>query len=221
MFSAPTRIALLGVFIAIGVGHYAARQPQVVYAHTNRCVVEVVSFKPDGERLVVDGSGTGVFINRRGTVLTAAHVVDLSPIATIVTADGVAHKYVRIAVDEKKDLALLVPIKKMRSPCVSVGNQPLIGDTVYVIGFPSGFDKVFTTGMVAGGKFRLVTSAPIAQGSSGGPVLDSVGELIGVVSVFYKPNREVTVWQGFTGSTTYDNLTSFLGEYEPLTSKQR
>ena len=135
------------------------------------------------------GVGSGFFV-RPNLIATNKHVISKA-------AGGVV-KRVRddtkfdiegvMATDEKHDLAIL------RVSGSSVSTLPLgdsdsvsIGDVVYVVGNPEGFEGTFSDGVISGvrgsnsdnGK-RLQMTAPISPGSSGGPVLNTRGEVIGV-----------------------------------------
>ena len=93
-----------------------------------------------------------------------------------------------MATDEKHDLAIL----RVSGSSISIlplgdSDSVSIGDVVYVVGNPEGFEGTFSDGVISGvrgsnadnGK-RLQMTAPISPGSSGGPVLNTRGEVIGV-----------------------------------------
>ena len=94
-----------------------------------------------------------------------------------------------LAVSEKHDLAI-VGAQGFTAPALLLGNSDTvrIGDTVYVVGNPDGYVGTFSDGLVSAirsdgagwGKGALIQiTAPISIGSSGGPVLNSQGEVIG------------------------------------------
>ena len=98
------------------------------------------------------------------------------------------------AANEANDLALLKVSVHGINP-LDLGNSDAvqIGETVYVAGNPLGFEGTFSDGIIsgrrdsAGKKERLQMTAPISPGSSGGPVLNRKGEVIGVSTSLYNP----------------------------------
>ncbi len=88
-------------------------------------------------------------------------------------------------VDLEADLAVLEVEESLGIAIPLASNEPEIGETVFAIGTPKGLEGTFSTGIVSGfrdhaGIGHLQISAPISPGSSGGPVLNSIGEVIGV-----------------------------------------
>lgn len=136
----------------------------------------------------VIGTGTGFYVGP-DKVVTNAHVI--APCNGIVTASG-APMELR-AVDSGRDLALLyTPVEAAAWMPLGPEESPLLGSPVRVLGFPFGgayHDGVsVTSGLVSArgaswvGPERLMISAPIQPGNSGGPVLATSGEVIGVVT---------------------------------------
>ena len=133
------------------------------------------------------GFGSGFFV-RDNLIVTNYHVIEgaargtakLVGKFTTYTIEGVT------ATDKTNDLALL----KVTAPGIKplpLGNSTdvKIGETVYVAGNPKGLEGTFSNGIISSlrdknTKERLQMTAPISPGSSGGPVLNSKGEVIGV-----------------------------------------
>ena len=149
---------------------------------------------PPGEAMplpepgTVIGTGTGFYVGP-DKVITNAHVI--APCNSVVTAAG-APMELR-AVDSGRDLALLyTPVEAAAWMPLGPEETPLLGSPVRVLGFPFGgayHDGVsVTSGLVSArgaswvGPERLMISAPIQPGNSGGPVLSTAGEVIGVVT---------------------------------------
>src|SRR5215471_14645637 len=91
-----------------------------------------------------------------------------------------------VAVDSPRDLAI-IKVKGVKGKPLTVGDSKAVGvgDDVYAIGNPEGLEGTFSTGMVSSVRKRgddslIQITAPISAGSSGGPVLNSTGEVIGV-----------------------------------------
>ena len=135
-------------------------------------------------------SGTGFFINGRGQVLTAAHVVHDCP-AISVKADGKAIDAKLIAESLLLDLAVIeTGTSSAHSIPLRIGTAYDLGEGVTNVGYPlegvlAGSPNV-TRGNIssraalAGSLGQFQFSAPVQPGSSGGPVVSDAGELLGV-----------------------------------------
>ncbi len=131
--------------------------------------------------------GSGFFV-KEDVVATNLHVIEgaASGYAKIV---GKKPKYDIagfVAIDRYRDLVLL-KLKKIKAPTLTLGdsNDVSVGDEVYAIGNPQGLEGTFSKGIVSsirkvGEDSLLQITAPISPGSSGGAVLNTNGEVIGV-----------------------------------------
>ena len=140
------------------------------------------------------GRGSGFFV-RRNLIATNFHVIDGASGATVKVVNK-EPKYRIIGVtatDEKNDLALLkVAIHGITPLPLGNSNMVQIGEDVYVVGNPKDFEGTVSNGIISGrrekgGEERLQMTAPISPGSSGGPVLNLKGEVIGVSVSLYNP----------------------------------
>lgn len=97
------------------------------------------------------------------------------------------------AVDEQDDLALLVVYKFKTRPLALAKNGVAVGDPIYVAGNPEGLEGTFSQGIVSAlrGRAYVQITAPISHGSSGGPVLNSRGEVVGVATVMLKEGQNL------------------------------
>lgn len=90
-----------------------------------------------------------------------------------------------VGIDKVRDLALL-SVEAMAPPLRLAGSEPAeIGDSVYAVGNPEGLEGTFSQGLISGIRHLgsdsiLQITAPISPGSSGGPVLDSKGQVVGI-----------------------------------------
>ena len=133
------------------------------------------------------GLGSGFFAGPGGKIVTNFHVIRGSTEAVVVTADKVEHKDVEvIAVDRARDLAVLrIGARGQRPLPLGDAKAAGVGERVVAIGNPLGFGDTISDGLLSGvrdfgGISILQISAPISPGSSGGPVLNDRGEVIGV-----------------------------------------
>ena len=133
------------------------------------------------------GFGSGFFV-RDNLIATNYHVIEGAARGTAklvgqfstYTIEGVT------ATDKTNDLALLkVTMYGIKPLPLGNSSDVKIGETVYVAGNPKGLEGTFSNGIISSrrdqyAKERLQMTAPISPGSSGGPVLNSKGEVIGI-----------------------------------------
>jgi S1-C subfamily serine protease len=140
-------------------------------------------------------TGSGVAIAAGGEVLTNAHVVEACQSIKLTFGDGSSESADLVARDEKNDLALLRIKRKFDPARIAVfrdGPPVRPGDSIVVLGYP--LSGVLATGpnLTVGNVSALAglgddtryiqISAPVQPGNSGGPLLDSSGHLIGIVT---------------------------------------
>lgn len=176
-------------------GRVAATPVGEIYAEASSAVVSIRVRTGAG-----GGSGTGFLLDRNGTLVTNAHVVNGAKTVQVRFDDEARAVTAEVlATDVSTDLAVLrvsrsaipsdvEPLKLARSVDVEVG------DTAIAIGYPLGLDRTATSGIVSGLKREIQapngfsideviqTDAPINPGNSGGPLLDGAGRVIGVNS---------------------------------------
>jgi serine protease Do len=145
---------------------------------------------PRDEALVQNSLGSGVIVTNEGHIITNNHVVDQVDEIEVQLSDGQTKKARVVGADEQVDLAVLKidnpgvkPLKLADSDTV----QP--GDFVLAIGNPFGFEETVTEGIISS-KGRpnrsdffgelLQTDAAINPGNSGGPLINLLGEVIGI-----------------------------------------
>jgi putative serine protease PepD len=153
------------------------------------------------------GFGTGVIVADNGTILTANHVVAGGGTITVTFADGTTANATVAAADPKLDIAALTPA---RLPQVVVpatlGGGAGVGASVVAIGNPLGLTDSVSAGVISGldrtadtndGKFSglIQFDASVNPGSSGGPLLDAHGLVIGIVVSLAAPDGQ----DGFAG----------------------
>lgn len=142
-------------------------------------------------------SGSGSIIAAEGLVLTNEHVVrdSRSGGVSVKTADGRDYTGQVIATDRKNDLALvrLNSNQRLRRIKLADPNSIRVGQQVYAIGSPFGLSGTLTTGILSRIDEKdgdLQTDAALNPGSSGGPLLNSEGQLIGVNKAIISSSRE-------------------------------
>ncbi|MGB0562817.1 MAG: S1C family serine protease [Spirulinaceae cyanobacterium] len=163
------------------------------------------------------GGGSGSIITAAGLVLTNEHVVSRASRGrvTVITASGDRHPGQVIATDRTHDLAIVQIRSSKTFPTVSLSQRDSVrvGQQVYAIGSPFGLSGTLTSGILSriAPNGDLQTDAAINQGNSGGPLLNSQGELIGVNKAIVTPNRG-NVGIGF--ATSVAQVKAFLGQHQ-------
>ena len=149
---------------------------------------------PRQERL--RGQGSGFVIDKSGTVLTNAHVVDKADRVTVTLNDGSIFPGEVLGTDEVTDLAVVkINTKGVNLPAAALGDSDAVkvGDWAIAVGNPLGFDNTVTLGIISTLKRSsaavgipdkrldfIQTDAAINPGNSGGPLLNGLGEVIGI-----------------------------------------
>lgn len=164
-----------------------------LYERINPAIVCVDSQVSDGI-----SCGTGCIIHKNGIILTSAHVVDIgkSVIVTMSNGQDYTAKVIK-RFGENKDIALLKITVPTELKTVKLGDSEKIkvGQKVLAIGNPFGFNGTLTQGIISRidySKNRIQTDAAINPGSSGGPLLNKNGEIIGINQAIYNPDNNIS-----------------------------
>ena len=146
--------------------------------------------------------GSGVIVADSGLILTANHVVAGGGAVTVTFADGTTSSATVAGANPKLDVAELVPAKLPQVVVpATVGGGADVGASVVAIGNPLGLTDSVSTGVISGldrtadtsnGKFTglIQFDAAVNPGSSGGPLLDAHGRIIGVVVSLATPDGQ-------------------------------
>ena len=151
----------------------------------------------------VEGAGSGFLIDADGHILTNYHVVQGAQTIQVTFGDHSTYKARMIGADTVNDIALIqIEAKERKLVPLRLGDSRSIqvGQRVLAIGNPFGFQGTLTTGVVSSlgrtvqtGENTFIdeaiqTDAAINRGNSGGPLLNSRGEVIGINSAIYSPS---------------------------------
>lgn len=146
------------------------------------------------------GLGSGVIVTADGYVLTNEHVVSGAQKVTVELGDGRSFEAKIVGTDKPSDLAV-VKIAASGLPTLPLGDSDAarVGDVVFAVGNPLGIGQSVTMGIVSAkgrmsggggeGAFEdfIQTDAPINQGNSGGALVNTRGELVGINSQILSP----------------------------------
>lgn len=151
-----------------------------IYQQASPEVVLIEVFDSEGHKRA---QGSGFLASENGSVITNYHVMRGAYQATAKFADGTAAPVMGVVgYDQNRDVAV-VRIAKSTSVFLRLGDSDHIhvGQRIVAIGSPMGFQNTLSEGIVSARRGGLIQmSAPISPGSSGGPILNTVGEVIGV-----------------------------------------
>ncbi len=160
----------------------------VLYDRVRPAVVVIVTFDARGRPL---GQGSGFYVDSMGTVVTNDHVVHVPGVDSI----GILQDDEQVAVtdrierfDRNHDLAILRSGMTPRAYIPLASATPRVGSRVYAIGNPQGQGWTLSDGLVSAirpvsGYDYIQTNTAISSGSSGGPLVDSAGRLVGVTTL--------------------------------------
>lgn len=164
-----------------------------IYEKINPAIVSIDSHVSDGI-----SCGTGCIIDKRGIILTSAHVVDVGNNVVVTMFNGQDYNAKVIQrFGENKDIVLLKIDVLADLKTVKLGDSEKIkvGQKVLAIGNPFGFNGTLTQGIISRidyAKNRIQTDAAINPGSSGGPLLNKNGEIIGINQAIYNPDNNIS-----------------------------
>jgi S1-C subfamily serine protease len=159
-----------------------------VYERTHEAVFYVRALSEDG---LLNAAGTGFFVTPEGYALTAAHVIRDASSVNVELESGRVYKNVSVVYsDAATDLAVLKPSEpeKKFSYIPLSEASPAYGAALYAIGYPLKTTKIFTDGMVSApeapinGNDQMLMTVSLANGMSGGPILNEYGYAVGVSS---------------------------------------
>ena len=145
--------------------------------------------------------GSGFLISPDGRILTNNHVISGSSKIEVRFSDGSRYTAKVLVADRADDLAMIQIDPKKKVPFLKLGDSDAlqVGQKVLAIGNPFGFSGTLTTGIVSslGREIRndnstleglVQTDAAINEGNSGGPLLDSQGNVIGINTAILAPS---------------------------------
>lgn len=155
-------------------------------------------------RRKVRSLGSGVIINGAGYAVTNEHVVTRATEIRVQLADKRVFKAKVIGADRRFDLAVIKILTRSRLPYAVMGKSSdlMAGETVIAIGNPFGLSHTVSVGVISALKRRLriktrvyedfiQTDAAINPGNSGGPLLNILGQLVGINTAIHKGGRGI------------------------------
>ena len=151
--------------------------------------------------------GSGIIVDRRGYIVTNAHVVANAVNIKIVTfsSERTVYPATIIRKDVENDIAILKIDPDSPMPTAILGDSDMIkvADRVLTVGAPFGLEQTVTAGIISDDSRNLVidgqtyedmiqTDAAINRGNSGGPLINGSGEVVGINTAIYAPTGVFT-----------------------------
>jgi serine protease Do len=154
---------------------------------------------------VSNSLGSGVIIDPRGYILTNYHVIERASKIRVTLSDESDYDAVFLAGDEISDLALIKiqPVDPLKAVKFGKDDDLILGETVIVLGNPFGLAQTVTVGVLSAKNrearyegevlYRdiLQTDAAVNPGSSGGPLVNIDGEVIGISVAIYREAQNI------------------------------
>jgi hypothetical protein len=218
---------LITLAFALSIGAVAqTKSPKDIARDISKAVVIVESLD---ERGTVTGQGSGFLVTANGAVVTNLHVLQGAAMARVKLPNGDAYKTADLVeVDDARDIAIL-KIKGFKLPTVPLGDSDKteVGENIVVISSPEGLVNSLSTGVISGVRrfdthrvFQI--TSPISQGSSGGALINSNGEVIGIVTYFLRNGQNINfaVPINYARGMINDQVTTQLAKLKPLAKEK-
>lgn len=152
-------------------------------------------------QLQVKTLGSGVIMDSRGYIITNKHVINNADQIIVALQDGRIFEALLVGSDSLTDLAVLrINASNLPTIPINIKRQPHIGDVVLAIGNPYNLGQTVTQGIISatgriglspsGRQSFLQTDASINRGNSGGALVNSLGELIGINTLSYDKSND-------------------------------
>src|SRR3989304_4948134 len=163
---------------------------QRIFRENNNAVVVIVAYDKEGEPI---SQGSGFVVRGDGAIATNYHVISNAADIRVRAGDREFKVEGLLHVDKENDIVILkADVKNI--PAVKLGDigGVNVGEKVYVISSPQGLENTISDGVLSGlreitpGRKILQITAPVSEGSSGGPVFNENGEVIGVATFLIK-----------------------------------
>jgi len=155
------------------------------------------------------GQGSGFLLDKQGHILTNNHVINNAQRVEVTLSDKHKYKATVVGVDKNHDLALLQITAPNLQPATLANSQGLtVGQRVYAIGNPFGLQGTMTRGIISAIRSirgpqnnpiedAIQTDAAVNPGNSGGPLLNSRGEVIGITTLIANNGADQSSGIGF------------------------
>ncbi len=179
-------------------------------------------------RREVQSGGSGVIISEDGYIVTNNHVIDNAQTIRVTLSDGTSYTAELVGADPSTDLALIKIQSNEQLPIIKLGDSDnlQLGEWVLAIGNPYGLNSTVTAGIISAKERRLdvipsdyrvesflQTDAAVNPGNSGGALVNTRGELIGINTVIKSPTGSFAGYSFAVPSSIVERVVSDLKEF--------
>jgi tetratricopeptide (TPR) repeat protein len=191
------RIIFLLIVFTTFPNHYTQTlTAEKIYKNVSDAVVVIYAYDSNDK---LSSQGSGVVINDKGYIVTNYHVLAGNDRLEVLHNNETVPYVDIIGIDVVKDI-LILKIEEKKFPAIKIGDSKSlnIGQRIYAIGSPLGFENTISEGIISGlrsyeevGKNFIQITASISSGSSGGAVVNDKGELIGISTLTAKAGQNI------------------------------
>ena len=216
------------ILVASAVAAQSPPSPKdipTIAKNSNGEIVSILTSDKDGNPV---GQGSGFLVSKNGSIVTNYHVIRGATSAIVKFPDGAFYEVEGVlSFDKDRDVAV-IKARGENFHTVTLGNsdQLQVGEAVVAIGNPLSLESTVSSGIVSGirnieergGKFLQIT-APISPGSSGGPLFNMAGEVVGITTLYLNVgenlNFAIPINDAKRLLSTVSNIRKFSGETDP------
>ncbi len=187
------RITLLFLFLP----SISFADAEKIFKENSRAVVVIISYDSEGNPI---GHGSGFVVREDGAVVTNYHVISSASDIRIKAGDEMFKVDGLLHIDKENDAVILkADAKALLAVKLGDINKANVGENVYVISSPQGLENTISDGILSG--IREITperkilqiTAPVSEGSSGAPVFNENGEVIGIATFIIKEAQNLNL----------------------------
>jgi len=178
-----------GYSVAQGSTSSATMEPKEILQRESPAIVAVLNLNRAGQ---VQAQGSGFVVRPNGVIVTNFHVVEDAQDAQVKLKSGEIYENATVLYYDVRHDVVVLKINAIGLPTVTMGSSRMAdaGDRAYAIGNPEGFDFTISDGLVSAhrvieGTEMLQITTPISHGSSGGPLYNAQGQVIGITTAGY------------------------------------
>jgi S1-C subfamily serine protease len=218
-----TKTIFLSLLISTSVFAQARspKSPSEIAREQSKAVVIIEALDERGSVL---GQGSGFIVTPGGAIVSNLHVVQGAAMVRVKLPNGDVYKSADLVdVDDAKDI-VVIKLKGFKLPTVTLGDSDKteVGEQVVAISSPEGLTNSISTGVISGVRrfdthrvFQI--TAPISNGSSGGALFNSNGEVIGIITYLFKSGQNINfaVPINYARGMINDQATKTLAQLQP------
>jgi S1-C subfamily serine protease len=187
------RLGLHGLILTFSLAALQAEDVPSLVQKTKPAVVEILTFDQQNKPLK---TGTGFFVSSDGALLTNFHVISGASSILAKTPTGAVYFLKNVTAASEADDVAKLQFLVTDVPFLTLGSslKAVEGQRVLVIGNPEGLEGTVSDGIISAfrsGRKMIQITAPISPGSSGSPVLDETGQVVGMATLVSKEGQNL------------------------------